>query len=194
MPRDNIKRKRIILELLHKPDGSLTKYKIAKETDSNISWVLETLYWLEKKKIIKNTKVRDVDKLIDAYIILDKQRHFDFHIPQPIDYLKSVKMDYALTTYASENLVSHILFTSRVDVYIKAEDFGKWKTSLLKKGLIGGGNLRIILSNDNHFFKFAYEIDSLKTVSLPMLLIDLKREGGVGMEAYSYLVKKYVQG
>lgn len=193
MPRKNIKSKRIILELLHHSEGKLTKYRIAKETGTNISWVIHFIKKLEQKKLIKNTKVTNFDKLIDYYLTLDvKIKIFEFHVPQPLEYLKKVKRDYALTTYSAENLISHHLFPSRMDFYIKKEDVEEWKKELSKKGLIGKGNLRLIIAPDNYLFKFIQEIENLKIVSIPLLMIDLKKEGGVCLQAYEYLVKKYV--
>ncbi len=193
MPRNNAKSKRIILELLHCPSGSLSKYRIGKDTQTNISWVIEFLKNLEKQRIVKETKVQDVNKLIEHYLSLDaKQKYFDFHIPQPLEYLKAAKKEYLLTTYVAENLLSHHLFPSRTDVYIKEEDVDAWKERLFKKGLIGSGNFRLIIAKDDYLFKFVQEIKKLKVVSLPLLLIDLKREGGVCLEAYNYLVNKYV--
>lgn len=193
VPRKNAQSKRMILELLHHPEGILTKYRIAKETKTNISWVIYFLKKLEQKKWIKNTKVLHVDKLIDYYLTLDsKPTYVEFHVPQPLEYLRKIKRVYALTTYSAENLISHHLFPSRVDTYIKREDLGIWKKELFKKGLVGKGNLRLIIANDNYLFKFVQKINNLQVVTVPWLMIDLKREGGVCLEAYEYLVKRYV--
>lgn len=193
MPRKNLKSRRIILELLHQPKGSLTKYKIAKETETNISWVIHFLKKLEQKKLVKNTKIINFNKLIDYYLTLgNKIKFFEFHLPQPLKYLKKVKKEYALTTYSAENLISHHLFPSRTDIYVKEEDLEKWKKELFQKGLIGKGNLRLIVAYDDYLFKFVQKIKDIKVVTTPLLMIDLKREGGVCLQAYEYLVKKYV--
>src|SRR3989344_7058216 len=189
MPRDNTKSKRIILELLHNPDGKLTKYGISKETGTNISWVIYFLKKLEEKKIVEDTMVINIDELIDNYISLDKKiSKMDFHIPGPLDYFKKSKKEYMLTTYAAENLISHSLFPSRIDVYVKKEDREEWKKELFKKGLIGKGNLRLIVAHDNYLFKFKKIIKDLNVATIPLLMIDLKREGGVCLEAYKYLL------
>ncbi len=193
MPRKNLKSKRMILELLHQLDGKLTKYKIGKETKTNISWVIYFLKKLEQRKLVKGAKVANFDKLIDHYLTLgDKVKFLEFQVPQPLRYLQTVKRDYALTTYSAENLISHHLFPSRVDVYIKKEDLENWKNELFQKGLIGKGNFRIIVADDGYLFKFVQKIKNLKVVTIPLLLIDLKREGGVCLQAYEYLVKKHV--
>jgi len=186
----NIKSKRIILELLHKPDGSLTKYKISKETETNISWVIHFIRKLEKKKLTKNTQVINYDKLVDFYIELsNKRKFFEFQITEPLKYLKTVKESYILTTYSAENLISHHLFPSRTDIYVKRKDIEKWKKNLFKKGLIGKGNLKLIIVEDDYIFKFIHKIKKLKVVTVPLLLIDLKKEGGVCLQAYEYLIK-----
>ena len=193
MARDNVKARRIILELLHSQDGSITKYHLAKETQTNISWVIAFLRKLEDKKLVKVTKVLDVDRLIDYYLTLEKQqKYFDFFIQQPEEYFLSQKKVHALTTYAAENSISHHLFLTRFDVYVKEEEMQAWKDELFKKGLVGRGNVRLIVAYDNYIFKFTQTVKGLHLVTIPLLLIDLKREGGVCMQAYEYLVKKYV--
>lgn len=189
----NIKNLRIMRLLLGNPEGSLTKYKIAKLAGCSKPWVIEFLRKLEGKKIVRKTKVLDFDKLIDYCIeIMPKMKYFEFFVQEPLKLLKESKLDYALTTYGAENFTSRQLFLSRYDVYIKEEDIDKWKSLIIKGGLLGKGNLRLILANDHAIFKEAKEIKGIKIVSMPQLLIDLKREGGVCMEAYNILVKRNV--
>jgi hypothetical protein len=193
MPKKTGRSERIILELLHRPDGSLTKYRIAKETETNISWVITFLRRLENKKYIKGTKVIKVGKLIDEYLsIAPKPKSLDFFVKKPLEYLKKTKRAYALTTYAAENFTSYHLFISRIDAYIREEEIDKWKEELFRDGLIGKGNLRLLISKDEYIFKFVEKRKNLLIVSVPLLMIDLKREGGVCLEAYEYLVNKYV--
>src|SRR3989338_8313227 len=193
MPRDNSKSKRMILELLHHPEGSLTLYRIAKETGTNISWAIEFLRRLERKKLLKGTRVVDLDGLIDYYLSLDgKTASLEFHLPQALDYLKTVKREYALTTYAAENLVSHHLFPSRIDLYVRKGELELWKGELFRKGLVGKGNMRVLVPPDEYLFKFVRTLEGLRVVTVPLLMIDLKREGSVCMQAYEYLVEKYV--
>lgn len=183
----------MILELLHHPDGILTKYRIAKETGTNISWAVEFLKRLEGEKLLKGTKVLNFDRLIDYYLSLDgKIKPFEFHLPQALDHLKKVKREYALTTYAAENLISHHLFPSRIDLYVRKEELEQWNEEFFRKGLIGKGNMRLLVPPDEYLFKFVQIVQGLKVVSIPLLMIDLKREGGVCMQAYEYLVEKHV--
>ena len=193
MEKRNIKNLRIIRILLSNPDGSLTKYRIAKQAESSTSWVIEFLRKLESQKLARKTKVLDFDRLIDHYIeTMPKMKYFEFFVQEPLKLLNESKLDYALTTYGAENFTSRHLFLSRYDVYIKKEDIDKWKSLILKEGLLGKGNLRLIIVNDDMMFKEAKDIKGIKIVSMPQLLIDLKREGGVCMEAYNMLVNRNV--
>ena len=189
----NVKNLRIMRALLSKPDGSLTKYRIAKQAESSTPWVIEFLRKLESQKLVRKTKVLDFDKLIDYYIeTMPKSKYFEFFVQEPLTLLKESKLDYALTTYGAENLTSRHLFLSRYDVYIKEEALDKWKSLIIREGLLGKGNLRLIIVKDHMVFKEAKDIKGIKIVSMPQLLIDLKREGGVCMEAYNILVKRNV--
>ena len=179
--------------LLDHPEGSLTKYKIAKLAECAKPWVIEFLRKLEEKKIVRKTTVLDFSKLVDYYIeIMPKMKYFEFFVQEPLKLLKESKLDYALTTYGAENFTSRHLFLSRFDLYIKEEDIDKWKSLIIKKGLLGKGNLRLILAHDHAIFEEAKEIKGIRIVSMPQLLIDLKGEGGVCIEAYNILVQRHV--
>ncbi len=193
MPLKKGRSARIILELLHHPAGTLTKYRIAKETNTNISWVLAFLKRLEQKKIITGTRILDLNRIIDEYItITPKPKALDFFIQNPLEYLQRTKLPYALTTYAAENFTSYHLFLSRYDLYIRENDLHRWKEDLFKKGLIGQGNVRLLIPPDEYIFKFVKQRKKVKIVGIPLLLIDLKREGGACREAYEYLIGKYL--
>ena len=189
----NIKNVRIVKVLLANPKGTLTKYVIAKMAACSKPWVIEFLASLEKKKLVKKTKVTDFNALVDYCIgLMPKLKYFNFYVQDPVSFLKKSKMDYALTTYGAENYTSHHLFPSRYDAYIKEEHLNKWKSLIIKNGLLGKGNLRLIAANDEKIIKEAILIKGARIVSIPQLLIDLKREGGVCVEAYNILVKRYV--
>ncbi|MBI1936064.1 hypothetical protein HYS31_06505 [Candidatus Woesearchaeota archaeon] len=193
MKSRNIKNLRIIRILLGAPGGSLTKYRIAKLAECSTSWVIEFLRKLEKRKLVKETKVLDFHRLVDYYIqVMPKMKHFEFFVQEPLRLLKKSKLDYALTTYGAENFTSRHLFPSRYDIYIKEQDIDKWKSLITKIGLLGKGNLRLILTIDYRALKEAKKIKGIRIVSMPQLLIDLKREGGVCIEAYNLLVRNNV--
>ncbi len=171
----------------------LTKYKIAKLTNCSRQWVIEFLRKIEAKRLVKETKILNIGKLIDYYLnIMPRLKHFDFYVQEPIKFLQQAKLDYAITTYAADNFTTRQLFPSRYDAYVNGEDIAKWKALVLKNGLLGKGNLRLIIANDKALFKESQIIKGIRIVSIQQLLIDLKREGGVCMEAYEILVKRHV--
>lgn len=115
-------------------------------------------------------------------------------VKEPLRLLKKTKIDYALTTYQAENIVEHHLFPSRIDIYVKEEDLQTWHSHLLKEGLYGKGNLRIIVAEEQVTYG-KRRINGLFIVSLPQLIIDLFTEGGPAAEAAEMLlarVRKYV--
>jgi len=187
----NIKNIRIIKALLDNPAGMLSKYRLAKLSGSSIPWAIEFLKKLEEKKLIKNTKVLDYDGLVDYAIeAMPKQKYVEFFVRGPEQFLKTTKLEYALTTYVAENYLYHHLFPSRYDLYIKKDELERWKAFILKNGLFGKGNLRLILAADEALLKEAQTIKGLKFVSTPQLMIDLKKEGGVCMEGYTLIRKE----
>ena len=103
-------------------------------------------------------------------------------------------MKYALTTYKAENLVNHFLFPSRTDLYIRSDDLRDWKRLITEehKGFFGKGNLRLLVY-DEHVFYNMKKRKGLWTVSIPQIMHDLKKEGGVCGEAYDMMVMKYVR-
>lgn len=186
----NVKNLRIIRVLLGRPNGGLTKYGLAKRAGCSKSWVIEFLKKIEAKNLAAGTRVLDFDGLVDYYIKMAPGNvYFDFFVQDPIRFLKESGLDYALTTYGAENYVGHHLFPSRYDVYVKQGDIDKWKALVVSGGgLFGKGNLRLIMANDEAVFGETINVSGIDVVSMPQLLIDLRREGGVCMEAYNLLV------
>lgn len=186
------KRERIMRVLLNEPDGTLTKYMLAKKSKTAKSWVIDYLRILEQDKLVKDTKVLNKEKLLDHWFsIIQKPKHYDFFVRSPKEFLRNTSLDYALTTYQAENLLNHYLFPSRTDLYIKEKDLLKWKDRISQDGLVGKGNLRLLVY-DEHTMYAKKKIDNLWTASVPQVMIDLRREGGVCQEAYEMMVKKYV--
>ncbi|MEW5937291.1 MAG: hypothetical protein AB1665_05690 [Candidatus Thermoplasmatota archaeon] len=187
------KRERILRVILNKPDGTLTKYMVAKLSGSSIGWTIEYLQALERKKIIKGTKVLDTGKAFNLWEkVALKPQHFDFFVQSPRDFLTGAGLDYAVTTYQAENLLNHYLFVSRVDAYVRADDLPKWKPLIARNGLAGKGNLRLLIA-DEHVFYERQKVNGMWLVSRPQLLLDLRREGGVCREAYDMMVAKDVR-
>ena len=183
-------RENILRVLLNNPAGELSKYRIAKLAGCSFPWALEILNELEEKKLVKNTKALDYRKAIDYWLAIHKKPLFwEYSIREPLKLLQKAKMPYALTTYAAENLIQKYLFLHRIDIYIDEKDFKKWHKLLAEKGLVGGGNVRLLKETDKIFYK-AFKADCLNVVSFPQLLIDLFSEGAMCVEAAEMLLKK----
>lgn len=116
-------RERIIRTLLVEPNGTLTKYKLAKRSEASFPWTHEFLNKLQAQKLVKGTQVTNYTGLINYWLqIKTKSEKKDYMHKNPIDLIQTAKLPYALTTYQAENLVQHYLFPSRIDLYIKKED------------------------------------------------------------------------
>ncbi len=183
-------RDRILRILANNPSGDISKYKIARQADCSYPWVREFFLKLAEMELVKGTKVLDYPALLHYWqSVRIKHKHREYMLKDPLEFLKQSYLSYALTTYQAENLVQNYLFPSRVDLYIKESDWEQWHDMLSKKGLVGKGNVRLILSGE-HVFYNSFEKDGLKIVSMPQLIIDLMNEGGVCVEAAELLIKR----
>lgn len=186
-------REHIIRTLLVEPNGSLTKYRLAKITETSFPWTHEFLNKLQTQKLVKDTTVTNYTGLINYWLQIKtkpKQKKEYMH-KNPLDLIQTSKLQYALTTYQAENLVQHYLFPSRIDLYIKKEDTEKWhKEITTTEGLVGKGNLRLLITEDNHVFYGAFKRQDLTVVSIPQLIVDLLQECGVCTEAAEKLINK----
>jgi len=188
------KKERILRVLLKQPDGSLSLYRIAKDADCSHVWVLKYLRQLQQKNLVEKTKVNDINGLFSYWKEINKYPLYrEFNIQNPIDLLKKTKLPYALTTYYAENYVQKYLFPSRIDMYIKKQDAEQWKSVLTKQGLVGKGNMRLLI-DDEHVFYCNIKKDGVRIVSIPQLILDLLREEGVGIEAAQMLMEKEYHG
>ncbi len=190
-----LKRERILRVLLTET-RILSKNELSKKAQCSRQWVILFVRELEKKKFVKGTKVVDPTGLINYWLSVHKKpkKYREYMVKEPLKLLKKAKLDYALTTYQAENIVQHHLFPSRIDIYIKEEDLQKWHLLLLKEGLYGKGNVRIVVAEEHVTFG-KRKINGLFIVSLPQLIIDLFAEGGPAAEAAEMLfakLKKYV--
>ncbi|MCK5216834.1 MAG: hypothetical protein KAJ93_03560 [Methanosarcinales archaeon] len=183
-------RDRILRILANNPSGDISKYWIARKADCSYPWVREFFLKLAGMKLVKGTQVLDNQALLQYWqSVRIKNKHREYMLKKPLELFKHNRLPYALTTYQAENFVQNYLFPSRVDVYIKESDWEKWHDMLVKKGLVGKGNVRILLS-DEHVFYRSFEKDGFKIVSMPQLIIDLMNEGGVCIEAAELLINK----
>jgi hypothetical protein len=193
MKTRGILRERIIRTLLVEPNGTLTKYKLAKTAKASFPWTHEFLNKLQALKLVKGTQVTNYAELINYWLpIKTKPEKKDYMHKNPISLIQETNLPYALTTYQAENLVQHYLFPSRTDLYIKKEDTGKWHEELTVEGLVGKGNLRLLIA-DEHVFYRAFKRQNLTVVSIPQLIVDLLQEGGVCTDAAEKLINKVEQ-
>jgi hypothetical protein len=177
--------------LLNEPGGSLSKNRIAKSSECSREWVIEFLKKLEAENLVEQTKVLNVNKLIEYWVqVRSNPQHLDYLLREPLKLLRKIELEYALTTYQAENLIQNHLFPSRTDLYILEKDQPKWHDMIVSEGgLVGKGNLRLLLA-DKHVFYKASNRQGLTVVSLPQLLVDLFAEGGPCVEAAQLLLQK----
>ncbi len=185
-----LKRERILRVLLTEPKP-LSKNELSKKAQCTRQWVILFLRELEKKKLVKETKVVNPVGLIKYWLTIHKKpkKYREYMVKEPVRLLKKTKLDYALTTYQAENILQHHLFPSRIDIYIKEEDLQSWHSHLLKEGLYGKGNIRIIVTEEQVTYG-KRKINGLFIISLPQLIIDLYTEGGPAGEAAEMLLLK----
>lgn len=183
-------RERILRVLLNHGREKMTKYRIAKEAQANIAWVIKILRMLEKDGAVHVTAVRDYRKAILLWkswkMVPDKR---EYMVRDPLDLLRKADLAYALTTYSAENLVQKYLFPSRIDFYIDPDDQARWHKLLSENGLVGKGNVRILMT-DKHVFYNATIREGLRMVSVPQLIVDLMAEGAVAAEAADMMIEK----
>ncbi len=187
--RTNIKG-RVARILFNEPNGTLTKYRIAKSADSGYPWIHNLLKKLEQQGIIQKTKVKSFKSLMAWW----KQwqpipEYREYMIQRPLELLKETNLEYALTTYQAENKIQNYLFPSRTDIYIYPSDKLKWHELLVQNGLVGEGNMRILIGDDHVFYK-SFQVDGFTLVSIPQIIFDLYKEGNVGIEAGDMLLEK----
>ena len=180
----------MIRVLLNEPEGTLTKYRLAKKAACSFSWLHEFLGKLEESRLVKKTEVTDYSGLVKYWLnAKTKPEKREYLYKDPISLIKKAQLPYALTTYQAENLVQHYLFPSRTDLYIKTEDIQKWHNLIAAEGLVGKGNMRL-LTTDPHVFHNSFKQKDLDIVSIPQLIVDLFEEGDVCTEAAEKLLEK----
>lgn len=189
-----VKKERILRVLLNNPNGRMSKYRIAKEADASEPWVLEYTGKLEDKGLIENTTVLKPRTLYEEWQdVRVTPNQLSVSLQQPMDLLQETNLDYALTTYQAENQVQGFLFPSTTDFYIRPEQAEKWTQIIEDKGLLGGGNTRVRVTDDHVFYETERR-DSYTVVSTPQLIVDLLMEGGPCDEAAEKLIDSFHSG
>ena len=195
MERRNVKNVRIIRHLLERPDGQWTRYGLAKAAGCSRQWVIQLLRKLEPRHLVNGTKVLDRMALAryGASISPKPERVADFFIQGPVAFLKERTSEYAITTYFGEDRVTHYLFPSRCDAYVTNDQFIGLGRDILGHGLLGRGNLRLIVPADPIIIKEARDVKGTRVVALGQLMIDLVKEGAVCEEAVAEMVRRDVR-
>jgi hypothetical protein len=195
MERRNIKNVRIIRRLLERPDGSWTKYALAKASGASQPFGVKVVRQLEGLGLVKGTRVIDMEGLArhGAGIMPRPLLVVEFYVPEPADFIKKHAKLYALTTYFAENQVTHHLFPTRCDAYVTGPALKMMKKAVMKEGLIGSGNTRLLVPVDEAIIDEAIEIRGVRVVSMGQLMLDLVREGGPAMEAFEMMVSRNVR-
>ena len=184
-------KKERILRVLLSSSENITKYRIAKEAKVSEPWCREYTSRLEKRNLIRDTKPLDHEGLYSEWEKVHIEANsIEVSFQNVSELLEGTELEYALTTYKAENLLQGFLFPSVIDFYIKEDDREKWLEMVEKKGLIGGGNTRIRLT-DEHVLYGLEKIQEFYVVSIPQLILDLRLEGGPCKEASMKLIDRY---
>lgn len=190
--RRGIKTDRLFRILLNNPQGNLTKYRMSVLAGTEQIQVSLFIRQLEAKRLVKDTQVRDYKGLIMEWakreVKFPRQRYM---LKSIMDVVRNIKMKYALTTYQAETLVNGYLFPTKTDLYIPQFDFDQWHNALVRSGaMVGGGNVTLRPYDDGVFYNSFNTREGYSMVSIPQLIVDLVREGGVAMEAAEMLIEK----
>jgi hypothetical protein len=102
-------RERIIRVLLTEPDGSLTKYQLAKKAECSYPWAHELLGKLEAMKLVKGTKVENYTALIKYWFkIRVKPRKREYMHRDPINLIKKQNCPTPLQPIKQKTLFNNI--------------------------------------------------------------------------------------
>jgi hypothetical protein len=191
LPR-GVKNDRIFRILLCNPNGTLTRYRMAKLAHAQQIQVSLLLRSLEESHLVRGTRVTSLRDLLMKWSRLRvRYESQTYMLKNILDLLKRTHLAYVLTTHQAETMVNHYLFPSRTDLYIRLGDFDTWHDHLVKEGaLVGGGNVRLRWYDD-HVFYNSFFVNDYRVVSIPQLIVDLIREGGVTVQAAELMMTRY---
>lgn len=185
------RKERILRVLLVHTDEDLTKATLTRRANVSGSWFREYTNRLDRRGLIQGTKVVRPQGLYEEWESIRPPRtHTTVSLQQPEQVLRETELEYALTTYKAENLHQGFLFPSRTDIYIRREQIQSWLDVIENRGMIGGGNTRLWIADEQVFYE-AQRLQGLQTVSIPQLIMDLRAEGGPGVEAAEKLYIHY---
>ena len=192
--RRNVKNVRMIKRLLERPDGSWTKYKLARASGCTRQWVIQYIRKLEEMDLVHGTRVKDAMGLArhGAKATPRPLKVLNLFHTGPIEFVKQNTDRYAFTTYSAENLTTHHLFPSRYDVYLDMDAMHRIYERTFIEGWLGMGNTRLIVPVDELILDDVRKVGDVQVVGMGQLMIDLVREGGVAEEAVREMVRRDV--
>ncbi len=194
MQRRNVKNVRIVKRLLERPDGTWTKYKLAKASGCTRQWVIQLIRKLEEMGLVRGTRVKDPMGLIryGAEATPRPLKVLNLFHTDPVGFVRKHTDRYAFTTYSAENMVTHHLFPHRYDVYLDMDAMHKVYERTFIEGWLGLGNTRLIVPVDGTIVDDVRLVGDVRVVGMGQLMIDLVREGGVAEEAVQEMVRRDV--
>ncbi len=183
---------RVYRILLCNTEKPLTQYRVAKLAQTEEIHVSLIIRYLEKLRLVQGTKVTDYKGLFERWGHLRiKYQSQSYMLPEILKLLKNTRLEYGLTTYVAESKINRYLFPTKTEFYIRGSDFDAWHTLLVNEGaLVGGGNTRLRWYDDQVLY-YSFTADGYRFVSIPQLIIDLRREVGPAAEAAELLMKKF---
>ena len=194
MNRRNVKNVRIVKRLLERPDGTWTKYSLAKASGCTRQWVIQLIRKMEELGLVMGTKVKDPMGLIryGAKATPKPLKVLNIFHTEPIEFVRKHTDRYAFTTYSAENMVTHHLFPHRYDVYLDMDTMHRVYERTFIEGWLGMGNTRLIVPVDETIVDDVRLVDDVRVVGMGQLMIDLVKEGGVAEEAVQEMVRRDV--
>lgn len=179
---------RIYRVLLSRRLDDPTWYRVAKEADVAYGWAHRVLKGLEGEGILEGRRVTDPGALFALWAARpDKRVYREYFVREARELIKGADMDFALTGYSAENLIGHYLFPRYHEVYIHEEDAAAWHEFMSSQGLVGRGNVQVILA-DEHVFYEREQVNGWPVASVQQVIVDLYRTGVECAEAADLLV------
>jgi hypothetical protein len=147
---------------------------------------------LAGQKLVKGTKVTDYEGAIEKWA--ERPIRFQaqsYALPNVLRVLRHTYLEYAITTYRAESMINHYLFPTINEIYVRASDVDQWHNLFVReRAMVGGGNVRIRWYDDE-VLRNSFLFQSYRLVTIPQLIVDLIRSGGVAVQAARQLIEKY---
>jgi len=179
---------RIYRVLLSRGLGQPSWYRVAKEAAVAYGWAHRMMRGLERDGLLEGREVVDPGSLFARWASRrDRRVYREYHVREPADLIREAGMDHALTGYFAESLIGQYLFPRYHEVYVREEDAAAWHELLTSRGLVGRGNVQLIVA-DEHVFYDRQEVDGWPLVSVQQVIVDLYRTGVECAEAADLLV------